>query len=292
MKKIFITLLAAMLVWSCGQSANTKPKTMETTTQVVKGHYADINGIKFYYEVYGEGKPLILIHGGGSTIGTSFGRIIPHLEGSGYQLIGVELQNHGHSGHRPVPETFEQDADDVFALIQQLKLGKADIMGFSNGANTAMQVAIRHPQAVNKLVLCSGFYKRNGMAEWFWPMLQKGGNLKDMPAPLHKAFLDANPNKTELEHMFNADRNRMLNFKDWTDDMLRSITAPTQFIAADEDVMTVEHTVAMFRLLPHARLAIFPGVHGQYLGEICSKATDVEISATANLVKQFLSAQH
>lgn len=99
----------------------------------VKSGYSDVNGIKMYYEIHGEGEPLVLLHGGGSTIQSSFGRILPQL--AKYNcVIAVELQNHGRSGGRNIPETFEQDADDVAMLLHNLKIEKATFFGFSNGA--------------------------------------------------------------------------------------------------------------------------------------------------------------
>jgi len=109
------------------------------------GQYASVNGLKMYYEIHGKGQPLVLIHGGGSTISTSFSRILP-LFAQTRQVIAVELQAHGHTSDRDMPLRFEQDADDVAALLQQLHIAKASFLGFSNGANTAMQIGIRHPQ--------------------------------------------------------------------------------------------------------------------------------------------------
>src|SRR4051794_6819349 len=111
----------------------------EKTTGTI-GDYGPVNGIDMYYEIHGEGKPLVLIHGGGSTIQTTFGRVLPLLSDD-YKVIAVELQNHGHSGHRYVPESFEQDADDVAALLQHLQISHASFFGFSNGGNTAIQIA-------------------------------------------------------------------------------------------------------------------------------------------------------
>src|SRR3982751_4239069 len=102
------------------------------------GNYADVNGIKMYYEIHGEGKPLVLIHGGGSTIRSNWGNIMP-LFAKQYKVIAVELQAHGHTGDRDAPETFAQDADDVAALLNQLNISKASILGFSNGGSTTMQ---------------------------------------------------------------------------------------------------------------------------------------------------------
>jgi len=110
--------------------------------QNFKSAHAPVNGIQMYYEIHGAGQPLVLIHGGGSTIYTSFGRILPLLAKK-YQVIAMELQAHGHTSDRDAPESFAQDADDVAALLHQLNISEADILGFSNGGQTAMQLAMR-----------------------------------------------------------------------------------------------------------------------------------------------------
>src|ERR1700741_1537175 len=98
--------------------------------------YAPINGISMYYEIHGEGAiPLVLIHGGGSTLESTFGNILPLLSG---RTIAVELQAHGRTTDRDAPESFEQDADDVAALLRYLKMEKANIFGFSNGGTTIL----------------------------------------------------------------------------------------------------------------------------------------------------------
>src|SRR5215467_1494165 len=101
------------------------------------GRYAAVNGLNLYYEIHGRGRPLVLLHGGGSTIESTFGRILPDLART-HQVIAVELQAHGHTKDIDRPLSFEQDADDVAALLAQLKIEKADIMGFSNGGTTAL----------------------------------------------------------------------------------------------------------------------------------------------------------
>src|SRR4051812_33330819 len=109
----------------------------------VAGNYAVVNGLKMYYEIHGEGFPLILIHGGGSDIYVTFGRVLSTFAKK-HQVIGVDLQAHGRTPDRGMPTSFEQDADDIAALLKHLDIKQADIMGFSNGGNTAMQLAIRH----------------------------------------------------------------------------------------------------------------------------------------------------
>lgn len=131
------------------------------------GNYANVNGIKMYYEIHGKGNPLVLIHGGGSTIETTFGNILPMLA-KHYTCIAAELQAHGHTTDRDAPESFEQDADDVAALLKQLNINKAGIFGFSNGGSTALQVAIRHTELVDKIIVAAGAYKREGFINGFF----------------------------------------------------------------------------------------------------------------------------
>ena len=228
--------------------------------------YAEVNGLKMYYEIYGAGKPLVLIHGGGSTIQTSFGRIIPELEKS-RRIIAVELQAHGHTNDRNFDLTFEQDADDVAALMQLLKITKADFLGFSNGGHTAIEIALHHPGIVNKIILASTFYKRSAATSEFWKGFDSA-ELNDMPLPLQQGFLAANNNPALLQNMFNKDVKRMKNFKGWKDEQISSVRAPVLIINATKDVGSLEHAVEMYRMFPDGELAIFPGFHGSFLGAI------------------------
>lgn len=249
--------------------------------------YAPINGIKMYYEIYGEGDiPLVLIHGGGSTIETSFSNILPLLSG---KVIAVELQAHGRTSDRDQPESFEQDADDVFALLKHLKIEKANILGFSNGATTTLQIAIRHPEAINKIVVISGTYKRDGMIAGFFEGMEKA-SLDNMPEPLKIAYLKVNPNQAGLVTMFNKDKSRMINFKDYADEDIQSIKAKALIMIADHDVITLEHTIKLSRLIQNAQLAVLPGIHGSFIGEVCTAKDGRKIvEMTANLIDEFLS---
>jgi len=221
-----------------------------------------------YYEIHGSGRPLVLLHGGGSTIRSTFGRILPELAKT-HQVIAVELQAHGHTPDIDRPLSFEQDADDVAALLEQLHIEKADFMGFSNGGTTSLQIAIRHPELVNKLVLASTTYKRDGMQSGFWEGMQHA-SLENMPQPLKDAYLEANPDPKGLQAMFERDVARMPAFKDISDADLQAVRALV--INGDAEVVRAEHALALSHALPHAQLAILPGGHGEYIGEIC--ATD------------------
>ena len=253
-----------------------------------QGSYATVNGLKMYYEVQGAGEPLVLIHGGGSTIGTSFGRIIP-LFAERYKVVAMELQAHGHSGDRTGPVTFEQDADDVAALLRHLRISKASFLGFSNGGTTAMQIALRHPDIVTRLVIASALYKREGMVPGFFEGMTHA-TINDMPEALREAFLQANPDSAALLTMFTKDRDRMLRFVDWKDETLRSIHASTLIINGDRDVVLSRHAVAMSELIQGSRLMILPATHGSYLGASESGPPDTTvIRLTADIVGEFLS---
>lgn len=231
------------------------------------GKYAQVNGLRMYYEIHGTGKPLVLIHGAASTIATTFGRILPDLAKT-HQVIGVELQAHGHSDNRDGRQiTFEQDADDVAELLRQLKVEKADIFGFSNGGTTALQIAIRHPQLVNKLIIASAMYKRSGVAASFWKGM-KDAKFENMPQPYVEAFLAINPSKEAVNVMFNQCAHRMQRFTDIPDKAIAGIPNQALILIGDKDVPTPEHAVALSRRMPHASLAIIPGGHGTYMGEL------------------------
>jgi len=249
--------------------------------------YAPVNGLKMYYEIHGEGTLLVLIHGGGSTIQTSFSKILPLLA-QHYKVIAVELQAHGHTNDRESPESFGQDADDVAGLLEYLKINRAHFLGFSNGGNTAMQIATRHPNLVEKLVIISSFYKRDGMIPAFFESMQQA-TLENMPALLKTYYLQINNDQKGLQRMFNKDKERMLNFKDWKDEDLASIKNPSLIIAGDKDVVTPEHAIKMSHIIPHAQLMILPGTHGSFIGEICAAEERSKMpETTVAFIKEFL----
>jgi pimeloyl-ACP methyl ester carboxylesterase len=184
--------------------------------------------------------------------------------------------------------SFEQDADDVAALLKQLNIAKADIMGFSNGGTTSLQIAIRHPELVNKLVLASTTYRRDGMFSGFFEMMEHA-TFDQMPQPLKDAYLAANPDQKGLLAMFHRDVARMVSFKDISESDIKAIQAPALVINADADVVTTEHAVHLSRTLPHAKLAILPGGHGDYIGEVCAPDKKSKLPAlVVEMIEEFL----
>jgi pimeloyl-ACP methyl ester carboxylesterase len=288
-----MALLASIALSSTPVLANAQTRVNPRTPESVnpRSGYAHVNGLRMYYELHGAGgTPLVLIHGGGSTIGTNFGRVLPLLSRT-RRVIAVEVQAHGHTRDIDRPFTFEQDADDVVALLDSLHVPKADILGFSNGGTTALQIAIRHPGKVNRLVIASSNYRRDGMQEGFWDFMEKG-TYADMPQPYKDAYLKINPSQEGVHAMHDRDAKRMLAFKDIPDESIKAIAAPTLVVAGDKDVVRVEHAVQLSRLLPQARLAILPGTHGEYLGEIMTpKVSDRTVAIFADLVAEFLDGR-
>ena len=176
-----------------------------------KSGYSDVNGLKMYYEIYGTGKPLVLIHGGGSTMHTTFGNIIPELA-KHRQIIAMDLQAHGRTNDRNADLSFQQDADDVAALCKNLGISKADFLGFSNGGQTAIELALRHPELINKIIIASAFYKREAVTPQFWEGFNHA-TLNRLPQVLKDEYLKVTDNnEAGLLNMFNKDVQRMKDF--------------------------------------------------------------------------------
>jgi len=214
-----------------------------------------------YYEIHGDpdatGAPLILLHGGGSTIETSFGKILPRFP-KNRRIIAVEQQGHGHTADVDRPFSFTQSADDTAALLRFLKIDQADVMGYSNGGHIALEIALRHPALVRKLIVESAMVSRDGSDPAFWEMF-KTARLEEMPAELQDAYRRTSPHPEKLRSHFDKSVKRMLDFKGWTPDQLKAIQAPTLILAGDHDIVRPEHLVQMSRMIPNSQLAVLPG---------------------------------
>lgn len=293
MKRTIVYAVLALLLFSSFVNVNRfgekrfPIKSIINDTLVSKNGYSEVNGIKMYYEIHGQGKPLVLIHGGGSTIETTFGRIIPMLTKK-YKVIAMDLQAHGRTSDRDAPESFTQDADDVVTLLKNLHISNADFFGFSNGGTTTIQIALRHPEMVNKIILGSALSKRNGVPVQFWDFM-KQAQLSNMPKELKEAYIKVSGNPKGLQTMHDKDAARMVNFKDIPDEQIKSIKVPTLIIIGDKDVITPEHAIEMHRYISNSELAIIPGVHGEYIEEITTlKAVSKESNFVVPMIETFL----
>lgn len=286
------TVLCAALL-GCAAQPTECPKSPVAAPQPevpVRRGQAPVNGISMYYEVHGNapGTPLVLLHGGGSSIDVTYGRILPFLARH-RTVIALDEQAHGRTTDRDAPVRFDTSAEDVAALLATLHVEQADVMGFSNGASVALTLTLRHPKLVHRLIFASSMTKKSGAPAAFWTFMDQA-TFADMPQPLKDAFLNVNPDPRKLEVMHDKDADRMRHFVETTDDEVRSVQAPTLVLIGDRDLPTPEHALELTRLFPHARLMILPGGHGEFLGEVLTaKPASRYPELTAGLVEEFLN---
>jgi pimeloyl-ACP methyl ester carboxylesterase len=261
MKTIYAPMLAlfAVLFGSAfvvgGQPRDKSAETdTDGPTAKVQSDYVSVNGLKMYYEIHGTGRPLVLLHG-------AFGwaTVFPTLA-KARQVIAIELQGHGHTADIDRPLTYGQMADDTAALLKQLRIEQADIFGYSMGGTVALALAIRHPNLVRKVAINGSHYGRiedaynpetfeqfKSLPPDFAPKVLKDPYDKFAPDPKQWPALVAKVKKMGLE------------FKGFTREDMKSIKAHVLITLGDRDGVRPEHAVEMFRLIPNAQLAVFPG---------------------------------
>jgi pimeloyl-ACP methyl ester carboxylesterase len=233
--------------------------------------YAPVNGLRMYYEVYGTGRPVVLLHGAFTGIQGSFASMIPVLART-HQVVAIESQGHGRTADIPDrPLTYEQMADDTAAAIAHLGLRTPDIYGYSMGAGTGLQLAIRHPGSIRKMVLATAAFRNSG---WHPELMaaergMTGAALRE--TPFYKEYVSLAPDPSRWDSLTNKikvlDTQRP---QDWPEASIRGIRAPTLLICGDADAVRLEHTVELFRLfgggvpgdlqpMPASQLAVLPG---------------------------------
>jgi pimeloyl-ACP methyl ester carboxylesterase len=238
------------------------------------GDYADVNGIKLYYEIHGKGKPLVLLHGGLGAI-EMFGPVLPELADH-HQVIGVDLQGHGRTADIDRPLSLHFMADDIAALIKHIGLSSVDVMGYSLGAGVAVQLAARHPELVEKLVIISAVARRDA----FHPeILAQQGYVNASAAemmkqtPMYQLYASLAPRVEDFPKLLDKIGALMSEDYDFSKD-ISGITSPTLVVAGDSDISRPSHAVEIFNLLggglrdggwdgsgqTKSQLAIMPGL--------------------------------
>lgn len=236
--------------------------------------YAPVNGLKMYYEARGSGKPLVLLHGGaGST--EMFGALLPSIL-EGRQIILADLQCHGRTADIDRPLRYELMADDVAALVKHLKLEKVDLMGYSLGGGVSLRVAIQHPGIVDRLVLVSTPFSRDGWYPEVREAMSQGGaeGAEAMKqSPMYQTYAKIAPRPQDWPVLFTKLGELLRQGYDWSEEASR-IEAPVMLVVGDSDSVRPDHAVEFFKLLgggkedagwdgskmPRAKLAILPGV--------------------------------
>jgi pimeloyl-ACP methyl ester carboxylesterase len=229
------------------------------------GKYMTITGLEMYYEVHGSGPPILLLHNGTGTIDFCFAKLIPSLA-KDRKVIAPEQQAHGRTKDVPErPLTYEQMAEDTAVLLENLKVGPVDVIGWSDGGNIGLLLAIHHPSLVRKVVVTGANYRPDGLdhetLEWVgsvkaeeWP--------KEMLDAQQKVGLDLKQFAVSLPRF----KNMWLNFNIPAHD-LKAVHAPVLVMGGDRDMIRLEHLLETFRALPHAQLAILPGTGHATLAE-------------------------
>lgn len=253
-----------------GQNVSTEAKDTVAAQSIKpdESGYAEVNGLKMYYEVYGKGKPIVLLHGSYMNIPLNWSHIIPLLS-KDRKVIVTEMQGHGRTRDISRELSYEGMADDVSGLLKHLTIDSADILGYSMGGGIAFQVAVRHPEQVSRLVVLSGTYTHDG----WWPDVEAlyatftADMFKGTSIQKHYDSLGNDPEHFPefVKKVISID----LKPYDWTRDV-KNIKAPLFMAIGDADGVRYEHALELFRAkgggkmgdihgLPKSRLAIIPG---------------------------------
>jgi pimeloyl-ACP methyl ester carboxylesterase len=230
--------------------------------------YAPVNDLNMYYEIHGSGAPLILLHGAYMTI-DMMGPILPGLAET-RQVIAPEQQGHGRTADVDRPLTYEQMADDTAALAAHLGIVNADVVGYSMGGGIALQLALRHPALVRKLVLASTSFTSDGMHAAALEMFPSITPALFAGTPIEEAYLRIAPNPDDFPVLVEKLKQLDTTPFAWPEQDIRAIDAPTLIVLGDSDGIRLEHAVELFGLrgggvmgdlagLPESQLAVLPG---------------------------------
>lgn len=274
--KGFLLFIIAGAVASCqpdSKESRNNSNTLKDTIanqniQPTESGYADVNGLKLYYEIYGKGKPIVLIHGSYMTIPLNWAHVIP-LFAKDRKVIVAEMQGHGRTRDISREISYEGMADDISGLLKHLKTDSADILGYSMGGGIAFQVALRHPEQVRRLVVLSGSYAHDG----WWPDAEAmfGSINADMfkGSPIQKQYDSLGNDPAHFAEFVKKVISIDLKPYDWSKDV-KNIQAPIFIAIGDVDGIRYEHALELFKAmgggkmgdmhgLPKSRLAIIPG---------------------------------
>jgi pimeloyl-ACP methyl ester carboxylesterase len=213
------------------------------------GQYADVNGINLYYEIHGTGRPLILLHGGLGS-GEMFGPVLSLLA-EHHRVIAPDLQGHGRTADIERPIDIRLMADDIAALIDHLGLEKPDVVGYSLGGGVALQVAVKYPAKVRRLVVVSANVRRDAIpAEMLAQQAQVSAAavefLKD--TPMYQLYQRVAPRPDDFPKLLTKIGESMSKDFDFTEEV-RGLKVPTLIVAGDADMAPPSHYVEVFKLL-------------------------------------------
>ncbi|HEX5451336.1 MAG TPA: alpha/beta hydrolase [Candidatus Limnocylindrales bacterium] len=255
-----------------------------TTEATGQGAYADVNGLHLYYQVHGEGRPLVLLHGGLMSNET-FGPVIPALVAAGHRVIAPDLQGHGRTADIDRPIDHRLMADDIAALIRHLGLDQVDLVGYSLGGGVAFFTAVKHPELVRKLVMISANIRRDAIyPEMLGQQEQVSGAAAEFmkDTPMYQLYQRVAPRPEDFARLLDKIGALMAEDFDYSDEV-RGLQVPTLVVCADADMAPPSHYVEVFGLLDGGKrdggwmdegrpkgghaLAILPGLTHYSIGD-------------------------
>lgn len=267
----FKLLILVLLLFSVSVKSSVAQQTKSNNMHTLKSSgYAPVNGLKMYYEIHGEGKPIVLLHGSYMTINLNYGQLIPELA-KNRKVIAVEMQGHGRTADIDRPYSYEALADDVAELLKFLETDRADILGYSLGAIVGLEFAIKHPSLVNNLIFISSVYKYDGWLK----------ATRDILPTIVPEFLENTPLKKEYDSIapdsayWKQFVKKLAKFVSTPFDLgaqnIKALKCPVLLIIGDNDGVDLNHVAEMYRLcgggvfgdmvgLPKSQLAILPGM--------------------------------
>jgi pimeloyl-ACP methyl ester carboxylesterase len=250
----FISAVAAALLLQSAAHSKDK-RTMQpadsrpVTVQPVKSGHIPANGVSYYYEIHGQGEPLLLLHGGLGHIGM-FAPVLPTFAQK-RQVIGVDLHGHGRTalGERPI--NLIDMGNDLAVVLRKLGYEKVDVMGYSMGAGAAFQLAVQHPALVRRLALVSGAYSRDGFYPEMLPMqAQVGAEMAQAMkgTPMYESYVAIAPHPEDFPKLLDRIGALMRQPYDWSEDA-RKLGMPVMLVYGDADMFRPEHIVKFYQLL-------------------------------------------
>jgi pimeloyl-ACP methyl ester carboxylesterase len=248
MAALVATAAATLAAPIHAQGEGTAMQTAATSTPVRTG-YVQANGVRYYYEIHGQGEPLLLLHGGLGSI-QMFGPVLPALA-RGRQVIGVDLHGHGRTALGDRAISLIDMGDDLAAVLRELGYGQVDVMGYSMGGGVAFQLAAQHPERVRRLVLVSAGISRDGFYPEMLPMqAQVGAGMADMmkDTPMYQSYAAVAPRPEDFPRLLDRMGELMRRDYDWSADVAK-LTMPTMIVFGDSDMYRPEHIVHFYKLL-------------------------------------------
>jgi pimeloyl-ACP methyl ester carboxylesterase len=242
--------------------------------------YADVNGLHMYYEVYGAGSPLVLLHGGMLTIDLNFATLIPTLA-QRHRVIGVEMQGHGRTADIDREITPAALASDIVGLLDLLGIDRAHVFGHSMGGAATLELGVSYPDRVRSLVAASVTVRPDGLHEDLTDPAKQATSTR-MPtqqdfSDFREAYLRLSPHPEHFEDFLAMLSQSNADSRGWSDEQLAAITAPTMLVLGDRDFTTVEHGALMLQLIPGSQLAVLPDT------------THMEVTRRADLILPMLA---